>query len=133
MDNSGPAIRTPKTMCSLFTTADPDLWQMQTRSLRLGGMSTSVRLEAFFWTVLEEIGARDGLTVSQLLVRLQDELTAADRAIDNFASFLRVCCGRYLALRAEGAIAGEGSLRAYASSAFEPRRQARPALRHAAR
>jgi len=99
-------------MCSLFSSADPALWQVQTRSLRLGGMSTSVRLEAFFWAVLEEIGGRDGLSVAQLLARLQDELATSDRGIDNFASFLRVCCGRYLALRAEGLVPREGALAA---------------------
>lgn len=95
-------------MCSLFTSADPALWEVQTRSVRLHGMSTSVRLEAFFWGVLEEIAARDGLALTQLLVRLQEELASGERAIENFASFLRVCCGRYLALRAEGVIGADG-------------------------
>lgn len=65
-------------------------------------MATSVRLEAFFWAVLEEIGARDRLSVSQLLQRLYRESLDEGHDLDNFASFLRVCCGRYLALQLSG-------------------------------
>ncbi|KJS15370.1 MAG: hypothetical protein VR78_09005 [Hoeflea sp. BRH_c9] len=89
-------------MCQLFVGADPALWENETRSLRLEGMATSVRLEAFFWSVLEDIGARDQLTVSQLLQRLYRESLDEGHDLDNFASFLRVCCGRYLALQLSG-------------------------------
>jgi predicted DNA-binding ribbon-helix-helix protein len=89
-------------MCQLFVGADPALWENETRSLRMEGMATSVRLEAFFWAVLEEIGARDRLTVSQLLQRLYRESLDEGHDLDNFASFLRVCCGRYLALQLSG-------------------------------
>ena len=34
-------------MCQLFVGADPALWENETRSLRLSGMATSVRLERF--------------------------------------------------------------------------------------
>lgn len=51
-------------MCHLFVGADPTLWENETRSLRLSGMATSVRLERFFWTVLLDIAERDHLTVS---------------------------------------------------------------------
>ncbi|MCY0095410.1 ribbon-helix-helix domain-containing protein [Hoeflea ulvae] len=89
-------------MCQLFVGADPALWENETRSLRLEGMATSVRLEAFFWSVLEQIGARDQLTVSHLLQRLYRESLDEGHDLDNFASFLRVCCGRYLALQLSG-------------------------------
>ena len=56
------------------------------------------------WRVLEEIGKRDGLSVNQLITRLHDELTEARGEVDNFASFLRVCCGRYLMLQLAGRI-----------------------------
>ena len=85
-------------MCEIFVGADPALYEMKARSLRLHGVSTSIRLETLFWTVLEEIGARDGLSLNQLLTRLYDELTEARDDIGNFASFLRVCCLRYLSL-----------------------------------
>jgi predicted DNA-binding ribbon-helix-helix protein len=91
-------------MCHLFVGADPTLWENETRSLRLSGMATSVRLERFFWTVLLDIAERDHLTVSQLLQRLCAESLDEGHDLDNFASFLRVCCGRYLALQIEGEI-----------------------------
>lgn len=72
--------------------------------MRIDGMATSVRLEEFYWQVLTEIGARDGLSVGQLVTRLFLETTEAGHDPDNFASFLRVCCGRYLALQLSGDI-----------------------------
>jgi len=95
-------------MCKIFISADPELYRCRSRSLRLSGVATSIRLENLFWQVLEEIGARDGLTVARLISRLYDELAeaggrgASDSA--NFSSFLRVSCGRYLALQAAGRI-----------------------------
>ncbi|MFQ3787409.1 ribbon-helix-helix domain-containing protein [Halomonas sp. A29] len=91
-------------MCRLFIGAEPDLWEPQTRSMRLDGVSTSVRLERFFWKVLEEIGRRDGLSLSQLVAKLSRECAEAGHDPANFASFLRVCCGRYQALQVAGEI-----------------------------
>ena len=91
-------------MCQLFVGADTNLWENQTRSMRIDGMATSVRLEEFYWQVLTEIGARDDLSVGQLVTRLFLETTEAGHDPENFASFLRVCCGRYLALQLSGDI-----------------------------
>jgi predicted DNA-binding ribbon-helix-helix protein len=52
--------------------------------------------------VLCEIAARENLTTSQFAVKLYDELIALrGEPPTNFASFLRVCCLRYLSMRAE--------------------------------
>ncbi|MCK0199059.1 ribbon-helix-helix domain-containing protein [Ancylobacter sp. 6x-1] len=91
-------------MCKLFIEADARLWQTRLKSVRLHGFSTSVRLEEFYWRVLEELAGRDGLTLSQLLAKLHEELTFAHGEVENFASFLRVCCGRYLALQLAGEV-----------------------------
>lgn len=91
-------------MCKIFISADPDLYRCRSRSLRLSGVATSIRLENLFWQVLEEIGARDGLSVAQLITRLYDELAEAGGDCANFSSFLRVSCGRYLALQVAGRI-----------------------------
>jgi len=93
-------------MCQIFVGADPDLYAARTRSLRLGGVVTSLRLENLFWQVLDEIGARDGLSVPQLVTKLHDELVAAGAELDytNFTSFLRVSCTRYLDLQLAGRI-----------------------------
>jgi predicted DNA-binding ribbon-helix-helix protein len=97
-------------MCPIFISADPDLYRSRSRSLRLHGVATSLRLENMFWQVLEEIGARDGLSVARLITRLYDELAQAGGDCANFTSFLRVCCGRYLALQAAGRIPVDRSI-----------------------
>lgn len=91
-------------MCKIFITADPELYKPRARSIRLRGLATSIRLENMFWQVLDEIGKRDGLSVTQLIAKLYDELTDSGWDGANFSSFLRVCCGRYLDLEAAGHI-----------------------------
>lgn len=91
-------------MCQLFIDADPALWTPHTRSFRMDGMVTSVRLEELFWRTLETIGDRDGMTVPQLLHRLYNESLDAGHDLGNFTSFLRVCCMRYLDLQLRGLI-----------------------------
>lgn len=91
-------------MCRLFINADPELWQTRLRSVRMEGVSTSIRLENLYWRVLEELASRDRMSLSQLLVRLHTELTEAHGKVENFSSFLRVCCGRYLMLQLDGEV-----------------------------
>lgn len=88
-------------MCEIFISASPDSYESRTRSVRLHGVVTSLRLENLYWDVLDEIGRRDDLNVTQLIERLYDELAAArGDAVGNFASFLRVSALRYMALQA---------------------------------
>ena len=89
-------------MCRLFIGADAQLWRTRLKSVRMRGYSTSVRLENFYWRVLEEIARRDGMNVSLLLAKLHEELLEAHGEVENFSSFLRVCCGRYLTLQLAG-------------------------------
>lgn len=89
-------------MCQLFINADPQLWQSKTRSLRIDGVVTSIRLEQYFWNTLQEIAQCDGINVNQLITRLYLESLDADHDAGNFTSFLRVCCARYLSLAADG-------------------------------
>ena len=89
-------------MCRLFVGADAELWQTRLKSVRMRGYSTSVRLENLYWRILEEIARRDGMTLMHLLTQLHEELLEARGEVENFSSFLRVCCGRYLALQLEG-------------------------------
>lgn len=91
-------------MCEIFVSADPERYRARARSVRLHGVVTSLRLENMFWDVLAEIAARDGLRVPQLVTRLHDELAEAGGAVENFSSFLRVCCLRYLHLQLLGGI-----------------------------
>lgn len=93
-------------MCRIFVSADPALYTPVARSIRLSGVATSLRLEQLYWQILEEIAARDALTVPQLLGRLFDELAEAGglERNANFTSFLRVSCMRYLQLQLAGRI-----------------------------
>ena len=97
-------------MCQVFINADPHLYEGRARSVRLHGVATSIRLENLFWNVLESIAQRDGMSVPQLCTKLYDELIEARGEVDNFASFLRVCCGRYLALQLSGGIPQDASI-----------------------
>ncbi len=94
-------------MCQLFIGADPALWETRLRSVRMHGFATSVRLENIYWRLLEEIAGRDGLSVAEILARLYEELLDAQGEVENFASFLRVCCVRYLMLQIAGDIPGD--------------------------
>jgi predicted DNA-binding ribbon-helix-helix protein len=91
-------------MCKIFVSADPASYESRTRSVRLHGVVTSLRLENLHWAVLEEIAGRDGMSVAQLIERLYDELVADRGAVGNFSSFLRVCALRYENLIAQGRI-----------------------------
>ena len=91
-------------MCRLFIGADPAMWETRLRSVRMRGFATSVRLENMYWRLLEEIAGRDGLSVAEILARLYDELRETQGEVENFASFLRVCCARYLMLQLAGDI-----------------------------
>jgi len=89
-------------MCQLFINADSNLWSYRTKSLRIQGVVTSIRLEVFFWDILAELSFRDQMTVNQAITKLYLESLDADHDIGNFTSFLRVCCSRYLSLIADG-------------------------------
>ena len=98
-------------MCQHFINADPALWASHTRSFRMDGMVTSLRLEELFWRALQTIGERDDLTVPQLLHRLYNESLDAGHDVGNFTSFLRVCCLRFLDLQLRGLIPTEAQIR----------------------
>jgi len=97
-------------MCEIFISADPASYESRTRSVRLHGVVTSIRLEQLYWVVLDEIARRDGMTVVQLIEKLYDELVAARGAVGNFTSFLRVSALRYQALVAQGRIPADLSI-----------------------
>ena len=97
-------------MCQVFISANPESYESRTRSVRLHGVVTSIRLENLHWEVLDEIAARDGLGVTQLIEKLYDELVQTRGAVGNFASFLRVSALRYMALLARQRIPADISV-----------------------
>jgi predicted DNA-binding ribbon-helix-helix protein len=83
-------------MCRIFMTQDPASYAPETRSMRLHGHVTSIRLEAAFWEVLEELSAAEGTTVARFIATLHDEVLDSSGELSNLASLLRVTCLVYL-------------------------------------
>lgn len=83
-------------MCEIYSGAEPELFELKTRSVRLDGVVTSVRLEAIFWQLLEEIATDADLTLSTFLTRIHHEVTHQRGEVGNFASLLRVACTTWL-------------------------------------
>lgn len=79
-------------MCRLFAGQDPRTYEYETRSLRLNGQSTSLRLERAFWIVLDEIAAAEHLSVPQFVSKLHSEVLELNGEVRNFTSLLRCAC-----------------------------------------
>ena len=84
-------------MCSIFSTIQPHDYAFQTRSVRLGGHATSIRLEAMYWATLDEIAKLQSVPLGRFLTKLNDEVLSFDEnEPHNFASLLRCACMTYL-------------------------------------
>jgi predicted DNA-binding ribbon-helix-helix protein len=79
-------------MCRLLAKQDPRRFQPTSRSLRISGQSTSIRLEVAFWEILDDIAAREGLSVPRLVALLHDEAVETHGGVPNLASLLRTAC-----------------------------------------
>ena len=79
-------------MCHLFASQCPDSYAFETRSIRLNGQSTSLRLERVFWGILEEIAADEGMTVPRFVSTLHQEILLLRGEVPNFTSHLRCIC-----------------------------------------
>ena len=79
-------------MCSMFSQINPDAYAYQTRSVRLGGHATSIRLEASFWSTLEEIAVAENVSLGRFLTKLHDEVLEFRGEAQNFTSLLRCAC-----------------------------------------
>lgn len=86
-------------MCEIYVRADPMLYESRSRSLRIHGLVTKIRLENLFWDILAELAGNEGMSTNQLIAKLHDEIQEYRGEVENFASFLRVTCLRYLTLR----------------------------------
>lgn len=83
-------------MCRMFAGQEPGSYAYETRSVRLSGFPTSVRLESRFWEIIEEIALGQNLTVGKFLSQLYEEAMEINGGISNFASLLRCTCLIYL-------------------------------------
>ncbi len=83
-------------MCEFFVKADPIQYEQRSRTVRIHGVLTSLRLENMVWDVLAEMAEAEGRTTNALISLFHDEILAHRGEVPNFASFLRVTCMRYL-------------------------------------
>lgn len=83
-------------MCEFFVKADPIRYEQRSRTLRIHGVLTSIRLENMVWDILAEMAAAEGRTTNALIALFHAEVLAHRGEVPNFASFLRVTCMRYL-------------------------------------
>lgn len=83
-------------MCSIFRRQNTATYAAETRAIRLSGHATSIRLEAAFWDILEQIAAYEDMTLGRFVSTLHDEILFDQGEVANFASLLRVSCLHYL-------------------------------------
>ena len=88
-------------MCRIFSGQDPEIYKVITRSVRLNGFSTSIRLEALFWSILDEIAAGQNMSTPRFISTLYDEVMELRGEVGNFASLLRVTCTGFVRARQE--------------------------------
>ena len=91
-------------MCQIFAGQDSATYEYETRSLRLNGQSTSIRLERSFWNVLTEIAAAEDLSVPQFISKLHSEVLELHGEARNFTSLLRCACLVHLDRAAQSAL-----------------------------
>jgi predicted DNA-binding ribbon-helix-helix protein len=84
-------------MCKVYAGQDPQRYKTINRSIRIGGHSTSIQLEAVFWDLLDEIAQTQNLTTPKFISTLYVEAIEFNGEIPNFASMLRSTCALYLA------------------------------------
>ena len=86
-------------MCEYFVKADPIQYEQRTRTIRIHGVLTSIRLENMVWDTLAEMAEAEGCTTNHLIVQFHDEILAHRGEVPNFASFLRITGMRFLRRR----------------------------------
>lgn len=79
-------------MCQLFAGQPRENYRSQTRSLRLNGQSTSIRLEGMFWRILDQIAATENLSTPRFISKLHSEVMGLYGEASNFSSLLRCTC-----------------------------------------
>lgn len=84
-------------MCHIFASQDPTDYEPETRRLRLNGQSTSIRLEAAFWRILDGIAEGEGYSTPGFISKLHDEVLLIHGEAPNFTSLLRCTCLVHLA------------------------------------
>jgi predicted DNA-binding ribbon-helix-helix protein len=79
-------------MCNIFAGIPQAMYAGETRSVRLGGHATSVRLEAAYWEALERLAQSEGMSLGRFLSELYAEALDLHGDVRNFTSLLRCVC-----------------------------------------
>jgi predicted DNA-binding ribbon-helix-helix protein len=95
-------------MCEFFVKADPILYESRSRTVRIHGVLTSIRLENLVWDTLSEMASDEGCTTNFLIARFHDEILQHRGDVANFSSFLRVTCLRYLRRKCDRVLGVDG-------------------------
>ena len=90
-------------MCHVFAGQEPERYACRTRSLRLNGQSTSIRLENAYWDVLDQIAKRDGVSTPMFISTLHAEVLELRGEPENFTSLLRCACLKFMEISADSA------------------------------
>ncbi|MFK0086452.1 ribbon-helix-helix domain-containing protein [Pseudomonas sp. NPDC090755] len=72
------------------------LAQPLSRSVRLNGFATCLRLEEIYWRVLERIALTNQCSVNALLSYVDREVHLRHGGVKNFTGLIRVICVVYL-------------------------------------
>jgi predicted DNA-binding ribbon-helix-helix protein len=91
-------------MCEFFVKADPILYESRTRTVRIHGVLTSIRLENLVWDTLAEMANDESCTTNSLIAKFHDEILLHRGDVANFSSFLRVTCLRFLRRKCDRAL-----------------------------
>ena len=79
-------------MCKIFAGQDPENYSYVSRSIRLDGQVTSIRLEGLYWSVLDDVAQAQGFTTPEFISKLHREVMELRGAPKNFTSLLRSAC-----------------------------------------
>lgn len=79
-------------MCKMFSGQPQENYTCRTRSMRVNGQCTSVRLEEKFWRILDEIAAKEGRSTPLFISKLHTEVFELHGEVRNFTSLLRCAC-----------------------------------------
>lgn len=79
-------------MCRIFSGQSALNYESETRSMRIEGHVTSIRLERLFWKTLEELASSQQMSMAQFVSKLHEEVLESHGDVRNFTSLLRCCC-----------------------------------------
>ena len=83
---------------------DMGLAQPLSRSVRLNGFATCLRLEQVYWDILAEMARANCCSISSLLSHVDREVHLRHGGVKNFSRLVRVVCVVHSLKEANGAI-----------------------------